>query len=302
MGRATGFVTELTCVQLEPGDTGWDSHTPQPTTTAPIAGKPSGAAAAPVESVMAGLERLMSRLLALLAWPDVAEIRDHTTDAGTDPKAEPPTQSVTVWHGTTGADGRGRGARRADIDREQPLEMAGVPYLTPFAWGSCGLVLPRYPGARVLTVPRNADHDDRIDVGAVWPNGAAPASKVGDWWLILPVGAPTTAPSDSKPPDTTVKKVSNDLIDADGNRCIDVGRLRVRVGPGKLPAPGERPETTDAEYVAIEHSDTKTKIVIDKDGKITIHAAGNLVLESDADIEMSAKNVNVNVQTAMNVK
>jgi hypothetical protein len=300
-GRATGFVTELTAVQIESGETGWDTHDNAAAVPATTDGKPSGKAASPVESIVSGVEGVVDRLLRLLAAADVAEVRDHTTDAGTDPTTEPPTQSLTVWHGTTGADGRGRGARRHEIDRDDPLEMPGVPYLTPFAWGGCGLVLPRYPGTRILTLPRNSDHDDRVDVGALWPNGAAPASHVGDWWLILPVGAPTTAPADSSPPSTTVSQVSNDLIDADGNRCIDVGRLRIRIGPSQLPAPGKRPSTEDANYVAIEHSDNKTKIVIDKDGAITIHAAKNLVLESDADIQLTAKNVNVNVQTAMNV-
>jgi hypothetical protein len=301
-GRSTGFVTELTAVWLDPGDSGWDTRSAGPASSSATDGKPQDATAGPIDSLLGAIERVVARILDAAASPDVAEVRDHTTDAGTDPTTEPPTQSVTVWHGATGADGRGRGARRLDIDRSDPLEMPGVPYATPFAWGSCGLVLPRYPGTRVVTMPRNGDHDDRVDIGALWQNGTAPASKTGDWWLILPVGAPTSAPSGDTPPPTTVKQVTNDLVDANGNRCIDVGRLRVRVGPAGLPAAGDRPDPPKGAFVSIEHADGKTMLVIDDNGKVTIHAAGDLVLESEGNIEMTAKNVNVQVQTAMNVQ
>jgi hypothetical protein len=83
---------------------------------------------------------------------------------------------------------------------------------------------------------------------------------------------------------------------------IEVGELTVRVGRGKLKNAGERPARGSAtDGITIEHSEGGAKIEIASDGKITIHAKKNLELISDADITMKAKNVDVAVDSAMNV-
>ena len=95
----------------------------------------------------------------------------------------------------------------------EALDFNAAPYASPFAWGKFGLVLPRYPGMRVLLAHRNGDDDDLVDIGALWERGNAPASNPGDYWLILPAAiheadrrrSPTTRAEGSRPakPPTT---------------------------------------------------------------------------------------------------
>ena len=138
------------------------------------------------------------------------------------------------------------------------MPLDGVPYATPFAWGRCGLVLPRYPGTRVAAAFRNGDADDPIDVGALWESGQGPESEPGDWWLILPGDVPRRrrgqhAGRRAAPPEHT-GKATNDLIDADGNRVIEVGGLTVRVGRTPAAA-GQRPAAATSRLSPIEHAD-----------------------------------------------
>jgi hypothetical protein len=211
-------------------------------------------------------------------------------------------QTELVWRGLAPSDGRAHQSRRLDVERDDPTSIQGVSYLTPFAWGPCGLVLPRYPGSRVLLVHRDGSSDDPLDTGALWEAGSAPPSHPGDWWLILPTEvADRESLTDDQRLNTYSGKATNDLIDADGNRCIEVGALTIRVGANGLTAAGTRPQPPSAD-VAIEHADGKTKLLVKADGTIEIHAAKHLTLAvADGAIELRAKTVDVHVSDSMNV-
>ena len=66
------------------------------------------------------------------------------------------------------------------------------------------------------------------------------------------------------------------MIDADGNRIIEVGRLTVRIGAAFLQDAGTRP-TVEPAPLHIEHKNGG-KIVIDQNGNINIEAKKDLML------------------------
>jgi len=212
-----------------------------------------------------------------------------------------------VWRGIGPADGRGNQSRRLPIQRPSGAPAVDIPYATPFAWGKCGLVLPRYPGTRVVVTHRHGRPDEAIDIGALWESAHGPDSNPGDWWLILPVGVEgdRAAIQGDAPPQEHKQKVTNDLIDGDGNRVIEVGELRIRVGRDSLGNAGERPERPQLQDgVTIEHADGGALITIDKEGNIVIMAKKNLDLiseEGDVNIKASKGKVDVTVQSEMNI-
>jgi hypothetical protein len=174
-------------------------------------------------------------------------------------------------------------------------------------------VLPRYPGTRVVLLHRNGDADDPVDAGALWEAGHGPDAQPGDWWLVLPVGVPPgdrEALPDEGAPAEHDGKASNDLVDADGNRVIEVGELTVRVGRDSLGGAGTRPARGDDGAVTIEHADAGARIVIKQDGSVTIHAAADLQvsaggairLAAGGDIDLQGANVNVQVDGTMDVR
>lgn len=293
LSRTEGFVTTLTGVEITPGHE-WD----------PVDTTPADTSAGPDPE--AGMEsRFISAVHSLIsphAKPlDVAEVRAATLKGS----AEPPGQTIDVWLGTSAADGQPFGARRAPIERTAPTHVAAVPYVTPFAWGKCGLVLPRYPGTRVLVGHRGGDADDPVELGAIWESGLGPQSQAGDWWLILPAAVAANV-RQSLPDDQAASAptgaATNDLIDADGARVIEVGRLTVRVQPTKLAAAGTRPAApSDAnEHVTIEH-ESGSRIVINSSGDITITAKGDMNLNVDKTLTIQADQVNVKVANTMDV-
>jgi hypothetical protein len=305
LGRTSGFATFLTVVQLEAGDDGWDRR--EPVAGAATSKTDSGAAGAspnPFVNAAKAVLALAQRAAEALRHAEVGEVRVATT-TGTG-ATEPPAQTLTVWSGLAPADGRGNQARRLPIQRQDPHRLEGVAYATPFAWGRCGLVLPRYPGTRVVMLHRHGDPEDPVDVGAVWESGHGPESQPGDWWLILPAEVPQQARTkleDGQTPSDPAGKATNDLIDADGNRVVEVGRLTVRVGKDGLKPAGERPAAgAETDFVAIEHADGTTRLVVREDGTIVLHAKKNLELTADGDITLDATNVNVKVDQAMKVE
>jgi hypothetical protein len=298
LSRYAAFTTVLTGVEVDltPGQDPWDIHTPvrEPE-------EPEHVTADPIGDAARAIRGLARRVVDVRRFPDVGEVRSATA-SGT---GEPPGQTALVWRGLGPPDGLAHSARRLPIERENPSPFTGVAYTTPFAWGSCGLVLPRYPGTRVLLVHRDGRGDDPVDTGAIWASGHGPANaKAGDWWLILPAEVPEAdraAIPDTKVPEDYTGTATNDLIDADGNRCIEVGRLTVRVGKDGLQAAGTRPAPADAD-VSIEHADGKTRLVVKADGTIEITAASKLTLTvEDGPIELSASSVDVKVDGAMDV-
>jgi len=207
-----------------------------------------------------------------------------------------------IWRSLGVDDGDMYAAARVSFADDASAELAAMPYATPFAWGPCGLVLPRYPGMRVLLEHRNGSSSDPIDVGALWDWGRAPDSQAGDFWLILPAAIPPDQRTSLKSDDTPanpVGKATNDLIDADGNRVIEVGTLTIRVGTDTLKDAGTRP-ASEASTVHIQHA-KGSKITIDQDGNVTVHSAADLTLSAIGKMTLDASSVAVTVSSTMDV-
>lgn len=292
LSRTEGFVTTVTGVRVTAGQE-WDpvgekDGTPDPDPPA----TPHAAVANAIQQLMetSGSEELI-----------VGEVRAANT-AGT---AEPPSQTVDVWAGLAASDGVPRGARRLPIDRGSKSRLSGVPYLTPFALGKCGLVVPRYPGTRVLVGHVGGAADNPVDIGALWESGHGPDTQPGDWWLILPAAVESShrqSATDDETPQEPSQQATNDLIDADGARVIEVGRFTVRVRPGTLDHPGVRPAppADSAEQVTIEH-DSGSRIVIKDNGDIVIDSTKDLIVKAKSTLTLEADDVRVKVKNTMDV-
>lgn len=308
LSRDSGFATALVGVVIKDGERftdAWDKATDGGSHSAPDSTGNSGGTASAAVGAARAISAVARDKAAGVRMPEVAEVRAATT-TGVEPN-EPPAQTLTVWRGLGPPDGRANQARRLEIRRVNPAPLEGVAYATPFAWGPCGLVLPRYPGTRTLLVHRNGHQQDPVDVGALWQSGRGPESQPGDWWLILPVGVTPSArastPDSAAPPPEHTGPVSNDLIDADGRRTIEVGELTIRVGREALGQAGTRPaRPAQPDTITIEHTKKGAKITITPDGTISIQAAKDLELNApDGEIRMQAKAVKVRVDTAMEV-
>jgi hypothetical protein len=288
LGRITSFITTLTGVEVTEGNE-WDPPPP----TQKIPDKATSGASSEMQAAQS-IRQAMRTEVQGRSGTEVAEVRGVTV-SGT---AEPPGQTETLWRGLVSGDGHGYTARRGEIKRPSLSPVSAAPYVTPFAFGKCGLVLPRYPGSRVVVIHRDGNADDPLDVGALWPSGKGPdQATAGDWWLILP--CEVTANERASIPDTATPadytgKVTHDLIDADGNRVIELGELTVRVGRGKLQAAGARPaRTTDQDSITIEHTAKGSKLVIKADGSIemkgtdiTLDASGKITLKASSGVEV----------------
>jgi hypothetical protein len=292
LSRTEGFVTMVTGVSLIGGQD-WE----------PVS-LPDGPPDSDPEATPHASAATMIKQLATSAAGEplvVGEVRAaNPSGAG-----EPPGQTVDVWVGTVVDDGGPSRARRLSIDRDARSRASGVAYLTPFAWGQCGLVLPRYPGTRVVLGHVGGRVDDPVELGAVWESGAGPASQPGDWWLILPAAiepGKRQVAEDGDRPAAPTGKATNDLIDADGARVIEVGKLTVRVQPSKLAAPGTRPAppADAAEQVTIEH-ENGSRIVIKDSGDIVIHSEASIALSAKHEMTLEADKITVKVKDAMDV-
>jgi hypothetical protein len=273
LSRESGFSTVVTAVEIAAsGDDGWDHHPPLGSRGAAAASSGHTAGANPAQDVARSVQHQATAAAARVYTTEVGEVRAvHPT--GT---SEPPGQTDKVWRGLVAPDGNDRQARRLDIERDHPEALDGVPYASPFAWGNCGLILPRYPGTRVVLVHRNGQASDPIDVGALWQSGTASSdAQAGDYWLALPTeAAHPDSLDDSASPDNYTGKASNDLIDAAGNRTLEVAGLTIRVGKDALNSAGQRPAPPfDDEALTIEHGDGQAKIVLKKGGEIEIRAS-----------------------------
>ncbi|HEX7245271.1 MAG TPA: hypothetical protein VF245_06890 [Solirubrobacterales bacterium] len=297
LGADSGFVTKLTGVELEKGVEVWDWRE-SPGELGGREGERDGHPNPETDAGRAVMGRI-ERALAATSAIEVGEVR-QTTSAGEDGS---PAQTELVWEGLEPPDGEPMQARRLGVARPSPAPLGGVPYATPWAWGRCGLVLPRYPGTRVVTAHRRGQHEDAIDIGAIWESGRGPDSEPGDWWLILPVGVSRdSALAEDEVAEEPSGPAVNDLTDGDGNRVIEVGELTLRVGADSLGDAGERPERASEQgSITIEHADGGASIVIGSDGGVRIHAAKGLRLEAEQDIELDAANVKVTVDGTMDV-
>jgi hypothetical protein len=292
LGRQSGFTTLLSGRTFTDPKDVW-KMTPAEPTRAPDNGM----------QAVSAIGDLARRVAGQLRPPEVAEVRKAAVRD--DAESGAVAQTTESWRGLGEPDGGSGGARRLAVRRppdQKPAPLRGIPYATPFAWGRCGLVLPRYPGTRTLLVHRDGRADDPVDAGALWGPDERPQSEAGDWWLVLPAGVPdadrSSAQGDAAPkPWTGI--VTNDLIDADGRRVIEAGELTVRVGRQSLRNAGERPPAPDPDKaVSIEHADAKTRILMAHDGKVTVTGKGGasimlspegrVVIKTDEAVEVQA--------------
>lgn len=259
----------------------------------------SAASTGSSESVLARLFDRSRDAARFDRWPDVAQVRAQYL-AG----APSPALTEKLWRGLEAADGQTYAAARQPFGKTRK-ELVAAPYATPFAYGSWGLVVPRYPGMRVLVVNRAGDPDDPVDVGALWTRGDGPAAQMGDWWLCLPVDlngsqdpAASVADDDAAAPPTG-GEAANDLIDAHGNRVIEVGKLTIRIGRNQLQSPSVRPAPDD-DPVSIEHDGGTARITIAQDGAVTIASAKTLTLQANDGITLETDG-NVSIAVGGNV-
>lgn len=297
LSRTAGFQTEVTAMELP-------SSLPLNPWMA-FARREEEGPARPVRggdgaSLVARQVRDLSRAaLGSLRLPEVAELRATTP---TNPAM--PLQTVTVWEGTMGNAGEANTMRRHAIARNRPVERRAVASLTPFAWGACGLALPRYPGMRVAIGFRNGNPADPFEMGATWGPGTRMEPQPGDWWLCLPRNASTAAlaPSDTQNHEPgTETPATHDLTDAAGNRVIQVGKLTLRIGPDENAKAGTRPEVATAAF-CLRHADGQAEITMDQNGVIIIKGKA-ITLDAGATgtVEIKAKDVNIVVQQRVSV-
>jgi hypothetical protein len=299
LGRKTGFSTVITGLQIDP-DNPWDEHSPAHSEQQQGQGD-SPTSATAVGRVAQAVRQTIQQSLGGQRQAEVGEVRRFNNSG----QNEPPSQTHTLWRGLAQGNGEANQARRLAIQRPSPAPVNGVPYLSPFAWGKCGLVLPRYPGTRVMVVHRNGRRDDPVDVGALWESGHGPDSQAGDWWLILPVNVADDARSsvdDQTTPTEHSGAVTQDLIDAAGNRVIEVGELTVRISRDSLKNAGERPERAgDQDSITVEHADGDARIIIKSDGSIVIQGKKIELDAGNGDITLKAANVKAQVTSAFDV-
>jgi hypothetical protein len=174
---------------------------------------------------------------------------------------------------------------RAAVETGEEQLFRNKPLASPFAWHRCGLVVPVYPGMKAMLSHNLGLPDDAVVSGFLWseqPGIEPPKNKEGDWWVCLPIDFNTAQPP---APDTLA---ANDLTANNGRRVVQVKGLRVTVGANLLGPVGERPaEGADDEFL-IEHQEG-AKIVIDRDGVVTIHANKGLKIAGDVSVEGNVK-------------
>ncbi len=302
LGRTKGFVTTVTGVAITKGQE-WDVYSEPPGREAESGKAKSGDGGSSGDRATGAVEKLIRREIEARRLPEVGEVRGMVSKADKD-DADPPRQTLTVWQGLEESDGNPNGARRRPIRRKNVWQGRGVPYVTAFAWGKCGLVLPRYPGTRVLLAYRNGDPNDPVEIGALWESGQGPDAKPGDYWLILPAALkePRDAVDEKTTPQSYQDKVTQDLIDADGNRIIEVGQLTVRIGKDTLKPAGKRPDDVAAgEAITIEHAGKGTRIIINTDGTLVLESKENIEIATEKNLNISAANVNITVSGKVDI-
>lgn len=302
LGRNEGWTTNASGVVVELPDGTWDV----------LEAAPGAAAVATVASADAAtniarrVHEIAQEEVRRMRPPRVGEVRAvHAATSGSGATTSA-AQSVDVLVGLEPGDGRPRRARRQPIARHDRA-WRNVPYLSPFAWGPYGLVLPQYPGSRVLMAFHEGQENDPVVLGALWRTDGASTSaapqnaEAGDWWLILPAGLPSErrAGADGTAevalPDPA--KASHDLIDGSGARVIQIRELTIRALPDSdLGTPQTRPAAGAEGGVLIEHHNG-ARIHIDREGAITIEASKGLKLKAAEDVVIEGRNIQLKGST-----
>jgi hypothetical protein len=298
-----GFVTVVSATVLrDTTDDGWDPVPPprgddRRTAGDVVRGGVPADVASETAKAVEGLSRTVTRASAALRLL-VGQVRAHPGADG----GAPDQTSSDLWYSRAPEDGRPAAVRRLPVTPGEHGELRRVPVVTPFAFGGYGLVLPRYPGERVVVADAGGGQDV-LDLGSVWDDGVQPPAQPGDWWLVLPISEPV----DDLPADRTVEPpragdASHDLIDADGHRVIEVSGLTLRVND--IPRQcTERPEPGETGVVLLENSkDGKAaRIVLHDDGTIAITGTGITLDAGDGDLTLKAADVKVSVTGTMDV-
>jgi hypothetical protein len=303
LSRRNGFVTTIQAVVLaSTDDQGWDPPSTDPAPSPERNARAPGGPTADTAVALAGSIRDIYADVAGSSRARLGQIRQHR--ASTQTGATPPRHTSRVWYADTGGDGLPALTQRMQVAEGHHGETQQVPYLTPFAWGHYGLVLPRYPGTRVFLTTGAGGDNDLVDLGAVWPRDGGPPSEAGDYWLALPIGIEQRddiADSDGTAPDGVA---SHDLIDGDGTRVIETKRFVVRVTDQPTectsrPEPGD--DAPDGSVcIQTKSSNGSASIVLKDDGSIEVKGT-KISFEADGDITLKADNVKVNVTTGMDV-
>lgn len=302
ISRREGFVTTVRATVLGDNDPGWDTV---PGAALPDDGPPAPhgtVSADPAAGAATALQVLVRNSIARTASPGlprIAQIHDH-------PASGVPRHTSVVRYSTAAPDGLPVAAQRTQITGQPYGELKEVPYLTPFGWGHFGLVLPRYPGTRVLLASAGGGPGDLIDLGSVWERDSGPASQPGDYWLMLPIGVPDPEHLPDGGGAAADGPASHDLIDGDGNRIIETARFVVRVTDQPTRSDG-RPDPTSsapAGSVLIETQPSGgngASIELKDDGSVTITASAISLDAGQGDITLKANNVKVKVAGTMDV-
>jgi hypothetical protein len=180
---------------------------------------------------------------------------------------------------------------RAAVGRDATI-LSDKPYLTPFAFGGTGLVIPHYPGTRVLHLNHEGDVHNAVVAGALWSEGEEPRSQAGDWWLTLPIGVSPTGEGRVDTPRPS-GKVTSDLTDAQGHRSIRVRGFEITVGQSNLPNVGERLTGASDDELTIRGAGGNAAITIAANGAITIR--------TDQDLRIEAKKITMQTQQGVDV-
>ena len=263
LSRESGFATALAGVVIEDGvgfTDAWDEDWSKASDPPPDARGSNGGTANRSAAAARAVGKVAEAAAARARQPEIAEVRAMNSTRPGIAVEEPPAQTLKVWQGLGPPDGRANQARRLPVRREQPMPLDGVPYASPFAWGRCGLVLPRYPGTRTLLAFRNGEVDDPVEIGALWESGRGPESEPGDWWLILPAGVTRTRRGSirrHRAGAAGAHRQGDERPDRRGRPPHDRGRRAddPRRHGTACPTAGRRPAPSDeADAITIEHT------------------------------------------------
>jgi len=171
-------------------------------------------------------------------------------------------------------------------------KLVDKPYLTPFAYGRTGLVVPHYPGTRVLQVNYGGDPRNAVVAGCVWAQDTEPASTAGDWWLSLPTGVVASGSGTAAPEPSGA--VSSDLITGSGDRVVNVRGFELTIGHALMPEVGARPQDPAPEVLTIRSAKGNAAISIDAEGNVSISTQKEIRFTADKIVMTAPSGVEVN--------
>lgn len=212
---------------------------------------------------------------------EIGKVKDYSAPADGAEK-----HVATLYYGQTFAPTETQPSIHVDVEVKEDQVLDKKPFISPFAWHKCGLVVPVYKDMKAVIAHNRGLGDDALVAGFIWsekPVIEPPASKAGDWWLCLPADYDGAAP----PSDST--KAANDMTANNGKRVIEVKGLKITIGTDKLGNVGVRPTEGDDNVFLIEHK-SGTSFQIADDGTLTITATkisikGDMTIEGNVDVK-----------------